>query len=155
MSESTIKESVETNKKLFAILKKEKDNKTAETKILKKYSEILEKKKMSEEDAEKAVSQLELTFGAGTYTWLRYFLKTDPADYWKKVRCPVLALNGEKDLQVAADENLPAIEKALKSSGKPVKTVSLPGSESSFSALQNRSPFRIQYHRRDFFSGSA
>jgi len=39
----------------------------------------------------------------------------------------VLALNGEKDLQVAARENLPAIEKALKSSGnKYVKTVKLP-----------------------------
>jgi fermentation-respiration switch protein FrsA (DUF1100 family) len=52
---------------------------------------------------------------------------TDPSVFWKKVECPVLALNGEKDLQVAARENLPAIEKALKSSGnKSVKTVKLP-----------------------------
>jgi hypothetical protein len=42
---------------------------------------------------------------------------TDPSIYWRKVKCPVLALDGEKDLQVAANENLPAIEKALKSSG--------------------------------------
>lgn len=126
VDETTIKESVETNKKLFTILKKEKDNKTAERKILSKYAEILEKKNTPEEDAEKAVSNLGLSFGAGTYTWLRYFLITDPAVYWKKVKCPVLALNGEKDLQVAADENLPAIKKALKSSGKPVEIVSLP-----------------------------
>jgi fermentation-respiration switch protein FrsA (DUF1100 family) len=52
---------------------------------------------------------------------------TDPAIFWKKVKCPVLALNGEKDLQVSAMENLPAIENALKSSGnKSVKIVSLP-----------------------------
>jgi hypothetical protein len=126
VDEKTIKESVETNKKLFAILKKEKDNKTAERKILTKYAEILEKQHTPEEDAEKAISNLGLSFGAGTYTWLRYFLVTDPAFYWKKVKCPVLALNGEKDLQVASDENLQAIKKALKSSGNEVKTVNLP-----------------------------
>ncbi len=39
----------------------------------------------------------------------------------------MLALNGEKDLQVAADVNLPAIEKALKSGGnKAVTTMKLP-----------------------------
>ena len=39
----------------------------------------------------------------------------------------MLALNGEKDVQVAANENLPAIEKALKSSGnRSVKIVKLP-----------------------------
>jgi dipeptidyl aminopeptidase/acylaminoacyl peptidase len=53
---------------------------------------------------------------------------TDPAIYWKKVKCPVLALNGDKDIQVVADENIPAIEHALKSSGNnSVKTVILPG----------------------------
>ena len=126
VDEKKIKESVETNKKLFSILKKEKDNKTAERKILTKYAEILEKQNTPEEDAEKAISNLGLSFGAGTYTWLRYFLVTDPAVYWKKVKCPVLALNGEKDLQVASDENLQAIKKALKSSGNEVKTVNLP-----------------------------
>ena len=40
---------------------------------------------------------------------------TDPKVFWSKVTCPVLALNGAKDLQVAADENLMAIENALKS----------------------------------------
>jgi alpha-beta hydrolase superfamily lysophospholipase len=125
--ENDIKESTETNKKLFAILRKEKDNKKAEIKILARYREILEKKKTSKEDTEKAVDQFKMTFGANEYTWLRYFIMTDPSIYWKKVKCPVLALDGEKDLQVAANENLPAIEKALKSSGnKSVKTVMLP-----------------------------
>ena len=53
---------------------------------------------------------------------------TDPSIYWRKVKCPVLALDGEKDLQVAANENLPAIEKALKSSGNnSSKTIKMPG----------------------------
>jgi alpha-beta hydrolase superfamily lysophospholipase len=127
-SEEQIKKSTETNKKLYAVLRKEKDNNKAEIKILAIYKEILIKEKTSKEDTEKAVKQLKATFGAASYTWFRYFLFTDPADFWKKVKCPVLALNGEKDLQVAAHENLPAIERALKSSGnKSVKTVPLPG----------------------------
>jgi pimeloyl-ACP methyl ester carboxylesterase len=117
VNEADIKEATETNKKLYSILKKEKDNKKAEIKILARYREILEKKKTSKEDTEKAVDQLKMSFGANIYTWLRYFIMTDPSIYWRKVKCPVLALDGEKDLQVAANENLPAIEKALKSSG--------------------------------------
>jgi alpha/beta superfamily hydrolase len=125
--ENVIKETVETNKRLYAVLRKEKDNKKAEIKILALYKEILVKKKTSKEDTEKAVNQLKMTFGSNIYTWFRYFIVTDPARFWKRVECPVLALNGEKDLQVSAKENLPAIEKALKSSGnKSVKTVKLP-----------------------------
>ena len=127
VKENEIKESTETNKRLYAVLRKEKDNKKAEIKILALYKEILEKKKTSKEDTEKVVNQLKMTFGSNIYTWFRYFIITDPARFWKKVECPVLALNGEKDLQVSAKENLPAIEKALKSSGnKSVKTVKLP-----------------------------
>jgi len=127
VKENEIKESTETNKRLYAVLRKEKDNKKAEIKILALYKEILEKKKTSKEDTEKAVNQLKMTFGSNIYTWFRYFIITDPSVFWKKVECPVLALNGEKDLQVSAKENLPAIEKALRSSGnKSVKTVKLP-----------------------------
>jgi alpha/beta superfamily hydrolase len=127
-SEKDIKESTETNKKLYAILRKEKDNNKAEIKILSRYREILEKKKTPKEDIEKSVNHLKLTFGANTYTWFRFFIMTDPSTYWKKVICPVLALDGDKDLQVAANENLPAIEKALRSSGNnSIKTIDLPG----------------------------
>lgn len=49
--------------------------------------------------------------------WSRFFIKHDPAEYWRKVTCPVLALNGDKDLQVLADLNLPPIEAALKQGG--------------------------------------
>ena len=45
--------------------------------------------------------------------WMLAFLRTDPAPYLAKIKCPVLALNGTNDLQVAADENLPAIAHGL------------------------------------------
>lgn len=45
--------------------------------------------------------------------WMYYFIKHDPAPVLEKVTCPVLALNGQKDLQVPPKENLDAIKKAL------------------------------------------
>ena len=127
MNDKQVKEAISTNKKLFTVLKKEPDNKKAEEKITALYKKILLKKKTSPEDTEKAIKQLKATSGQSTYTWFRYFLMADPFAFWKKVKCPVLALNGEIDLQVAADENLPAIEKVLKSGGNnSVKTMKLP-----------------------------
>ena len=49
--------------------------------------------------------------------WFGFFIKHDPAPVLQKVKCPVLAMNGEKDLQVLVDLNLNAIEKALKAGG--------------------------------------
>lgn len=128
VKEKDIKETKEINKKFYSIVIKEKDNNKAEAKILGYYKEILEKKKSSSEEIDKALKQTKMTFGASSYTWFRYFIMSDPSVYWKKVKCPVLALNGDKDIQVAAGENLPAIEKVLKSSGnKSNKFVLLPG----------------------------
>ena len=60
--------------------------------------------------------------------WFRFFLQFDPYPVLIKVKCPVLALNGEKDLQVPAKENLGAIEKALTEGGnKNFKIMEIPG----------------------------
>jgi uncharacterized protein len=40
-----------------------------------------------------------------------------------KVKCPILAINGEKDLQVQPKENLRVIEEALKAGGNKDYTV--------------------------------
>lgn len=45
--------------------------------------------------------------------WMRAFLVADPAPFLRKVRCPVLALLGEKDQIVIAADNAPALEQAL------------------------------------------
>jgi pimeloyl-ACP methyl ester carboxylesterase len=60
--------------------------------------------------------------------WFRFFLTFDPRPTLAMVRCPVLALNGEKDLQVPPKVNLAEIEKALKKGGNARVTVKeLPG----------------------------
>ena len=48
-----------------------------------------------------------------TLPWMQWFIKHDPRPTLRKVKCPILALNGTRDLQVLADENLTAIEMAL------------------------------------------
>jgi fermentation-respiration switch protein FrsA (DUF1100 family) len=60
--------------------------------------------------------------------WFRHLLVYDPQPALRQVKCPVLALNGEKDVQVAAKENIEAISKALAEGGnQQVKTAILPG----------------------------
>ncbi len=64
--------------------------------------------------------------------WFRHFLALDPRPYLEKVTCPVLALVGEKDLQVPPAENLKEIARALKP-GSPHSSVrQLPGLNHAF-----------------------
>lgn len=60
--------------------------------------------------------------------WFRFFLDYDPVPALQKTTCPVLALNGGKDLQIAPKENLSKIQKALQDGGnKDFQTTELPG----------------------------
>ena len=45
--------------------------------------------------------------------WMRFFLDYNPQTDIQKTVCPVLALNGEKDSQVVATQNVPALRRAL------------------------------------------
>lgn len=58
--------------------------------------------------------------------WLRTLLTLDPQAFLRRLHCPVLALVGDKDSIVTADENIPALRTAL--SGNPKAQVRrLPG----------------------------
>ncbi|MGY3794453.1 alpha/beta hydrolase family protein [Aquimarina sp. 433] len=45
------------------------------------------------------------------------FIRSRPSEYLEKIKIPVLALNGDKDLQVLSKENLTAIKTALDKAG--------------------------------------
>lgn len=73
--------------------------------------------------------------------WFRDLLGYDPRTTLRAVKCPVLAINGEKDLQVSAKDNLAAIREALTAGGNVrVKTVELPGLNHLFQTCQTGSP---------------
>lgn len=42
--------------------------------------------------------------------WYRAFIRLNPGEYIQKMKCPVLALNGEWDVQVNAQQNLDALK---------------------------------------------
>lgn len=46
-------------------------------------------------------------------SWMDYFVSFDPAESIKAIKCPVMAVNGEKDVQVDADINLGTIRALL------------------------------------------
>jgi len=76
-----------------------------------------------------------------TTEWFRWLLAYDPAATLAKVKCPVLAINGELDLQVAAKPNLTKIAAALAAGGnKDVTTVELPGLNHLFQRCKTGSP---------------
>jgi pimeloyl-ACP methyl ester carboxylesterase len=58
--------------------------------------------------------------------WIRWWLRYDPRPALTKLRCPVLAIDGSKDLQVVAAQNLPEIRKALKDD-PDATVIELPG----------------------------
>lgn len=73
--------------------------------------------------------------------WFRYFLSYDPRPTLRRLRVPVLALNGEKDLQVPWEANLEAIEQALREGGNPDFTVRmLPGLNHLFQTADTGAP---------------
>jgi hypothetical protein len=77
-----------------------------------------------------------------TSRWFLKLLAYDPAATLAEVRCPVLALNGEKDLQVAFQENLKGIRRGLEAGGnKDVTTHALPDLNHLFQHCQTGAVF--------------
>ena len=60
----------------------------------------------------------EQTVGQLASPWMYYFLRYDPTEAIVKTTCPALLLNGTKDLQVIASQNLPGYEKIITEHGK-------------------------------------
>ena len=76
-----------------------------------------------------------------TLPWFRFFLDYDPVPALEKTHCPVLALNGDKDLQMAPKENLAQIQKALQAGGNnDFQTKELPGLNHLFQHAPTGSP---------------
>ena len=83
--------------------------------------------------------------------WMQYFIKYNPVLALQKVKCPVLALNGEKDLQVPSKENLEAIKKALEKSGnKKVTVKELPYLNHLFQECKTGSPEEYETIEQSF-----
>ena len=124
VSEEDIAKNRQFNEKIFSLVKEEKDEKTIEEKLrqmfMADWAELNEEEKSKIGDPEVFLkAQLQSLLSP----WLKFFLTYDPKPTLSKVKCPVLAINGEKDLQVPPKENLSVIEEALKAGGNQSYTI--------------------------------
>lgn len=107
MTEEMVQFSSNTNAQLFAIVEASSDRVEADSLM----RQLVKGWGYNEELTEQTVGQL-------TSPWMYYFLKYDPTEAIVNTRCPALLLNGSKDLQVIASQNLPAYERIITAYGK-------------------------------------
>ena len=133
-------------KNIYSVIKEEQNDTVAAEKLQKllmdEVANMSEEEKRNSGYSEDALeAQVNAQVQSLISPWMRFFLTYDPAPTLMKVKCPVLAINGEKDLQVPPEENLKAIEEALKAGGNRDYTVKeLPGLNHLFQTAETGSP---------------
>ena len=109
------------NKQTYALVRQEKDPAVLQARL----TDLVQSSSMS---AMLPPAALESQLRVVTSPWFRFFLDYDPVPAMQNTTCPVLALTGEKDIQVPSRENLPKIKKALQDGGnKDFQATELPG----------------------------
>lgn len=120
----TMRHTITLAKRINAVVKTETDQKRIEQRINEEIAAYdgtlgdLQKKLL-----EPAAAGVKAFMAMYKTPWYRYFITFDPAPVLKNVRVPVLALNGELDLQVAWKQNLDLIAAGLKAGGNNDVTV--------------------------------
>ncbi len=115
-NDADILQSQQHNRKAFEIVKQNADSTILKEKMISYIREISidDPDKPEEMTLDEYVNkQTKLVLSP----WMVYFLQYDPTENISKIKCPVLALNGGKDVQVLAAENLPVFKSILESSG--------------------------------------
>ncbi|HKI77861.1 MAG TPA: alpha/beta hydrolase [Ignavibacteriaceae bacterium] len=141
LPENYIRNETKFESKLYDIIKNQPDSIKAHNEILnefrKYYNSLSQEERKKIGDTSVVLKKLSLV----EKPWLKYFFKYDPAPVLEKVKCPVLAINGSKDLQVSPKENLAAIKKALTKGGnKDFKVVELKGLNHLFQTAKTGLP---------------
>ena len=124
ISEDDLKKSKITNTEVFGIVK----NATNSDQMKKDITNYITKSIKSDPESKipDGISESEfinMQVSQITNPWMQFFIKYNPALALEKVNCPVLALNGDKDLQVPSKVNLEAINKALIKGGNKKVTI--------------------------------
>lgn len=107
MSEEAVQFNSITNAQMFDIIEASNSREEADSLL----RNLLKGWGYNEELTEQTVGQM-------ASPWMYYFLKYDPTEAVIKTKCPALLLNGSKDLQVIASQNLPGYEKIIAEHGK-------------------------------------
>jgi pimeloyl-ACP methyl ester carboxylesterase len=115
-SDDEIEKDVTVQREILSLVEKDKDDAALEKDLREKLAG-----KVPE-------AQMGMQIKAVSSPWFRGLLAYDPAPVLSQLTCPVLAINGEKDVQVPPAQNLPVIRKALETGGnKNFEVDELPG----------------------------
>ena len=141
-SEAEIKKSNQTNAKLFEMVVQSNDNQKLKTDLANLINETLKNDTSTQiPNGLTKKEYISMQVNQISSPWMQYFIKFNPATVLKKVKCPVLAVNGYKDLQVPPKENLTAIRNALKKGGnKKVTTKIFPNLNHLFQECETGLP---------------
>ena len=136
--QATVDAAIKSQRRVVDVVTHETDPNVAKDKVRKIIDEFVasldEKQKQILKYSDEVVNT---QVGMATSKWLRYFVTHDPKEILRKVKCPVLAINGALDKQVPPNLNLPAIEQALQEAGNTHFTVKeLPGLNHLFQTAQ-------------------
>jgi fermentation-respiration switch protein FrsA (DUF1100 family) len=141
-TDAMIAENREVQKMMFDIYRAEPDERAAAAKIWddwQKRKASLPEAKRRQADAGDANMRAQIA--QFNVPEMRSFMFYDPALALRKLKTPVLALNGSRDTQVPPEQNLPAISAALKAAGNPDFTVKeLPGLNHLFQHCKKCTP---------------
>jgi pimeloyl-ACP methyl ester carboxylesterase len=141
LKQKKIDKSMAVNSEIYNIILNEPDNETASAKVEQYLRDYLKKRLIFKKLVDIQVKGTMSSMTPDAIVWLRFFFQSDPDIYWSKVQCPVLALNGDKDMQVASAVNLPAIVSAVKSGGNDnVESIELPGLNHLFQHSETGNP---------------
>jgi pimeloyl-ACP methyl ester carboxylesterase len=126
VSEALISKQKRIQEIMFSIIKEEKNLENAEQKM--RIAILNELKNIKDTDLPSfSPNSIDAQIKMVLSPWFRDFITYDPKTTLTKVKCPILVLNGEKDLQVPPKENLAAIEQALIEGGNSnYKIIELP-----------------------------
>lgn len=114
VAEEIIDKNRKVKEQVFAILKKEKNLPVAEKQLRELFTKYLSKLSLAERMiAERYYGPMEAQINFWNSVWYRYNFAYNPALALKRVKIPVLALNGELDWVVSSEQNLTQISKTL------------------------------------------
>ncbi|MDT3738807.1 MAG: alpha/beta fold hydrolase [Candidatus Kapabacteria bacterium] len=125
VSEVDLRKILESNKKAFKLIQQSKDDKILEKELTEFIRETIKSDSTSIPEGMTEDDLVALQVSRITNPWMLNFIRYDPATALEKVKCPVLAVNGAKDLQVPPNENLSAIKNALDKGGNHNVTIML------------------------------
>ncbi len=134
LPEEQIARSQQFDRMAYAAVREEKTASALEARL----NALIEKSGLS---ASMPPAALQAQIRLMTTPWFRQYLDFNPAPVLQAIKCPVLALNGDRDLQVDADETVPLLRQSYEKSGnKDFTVVEIQGVNHLFQKAQSGSP---------------